>query len=210
MAICTNYLCTVTSVNELIYTLSRKNKRMPQCLAHNRSFIKMSCISGCLILKKLLKDSGLKGRLTTYLNLVLSPNPIKTTLKGFFKKIIIPQELWQKTRVGDKSCKIVECRKISRHWLNWLNKAKCLTSQKWFTLFYLFCVFVGPHLRHMQVPRLGVESELPAYTTATPTLDPSCVCNLHHSSLQCWILNPLIEARDQTCNLMDANQICFR
>lgn len=53
----------------------------------------MSCISGCLILKKLLKDSGLKGRLTTYLNLVLSPNPIKTTLKGFFKKIIIPQEL---------------------------------------------------------------------------------------------------------------------
>ena len=25
--------------------------------------------------------------------------------------------------------------------------------------------------------------------------------NLHHSSQQCWILNPLSEARDQTCNL---------
>ena len=31
-----------------------------------------------------------------------------------------------------------------------------------------FCVFLGPHLRHMEVPRLGVESELQllSYTTA--------------------------------------------
>ena len=29
----------------------------------------------------------------------------------------------------------------------------------------------------------------------------SHVCNLHHSSWQCWILTPLSEARDQTHNL---------
>ena len=36
-----------------------------------------------------------------------------------------------------------------------------------------FC-FLGPHLRHMEVPRLGVnlELQLPAYTTATAMLDP--------------------------------------
>ena len=36
-----------------------------------------------------------------------------------------------------------------------------------------FC-FLGPHLRHMEVPRLGVQLELqlPAYTTATATLVP--------------------------------------
>ena len=47
----------------------------------------------------------------------------------------------------------------------------------------------------MQVPRLGVKSELqlPAYTTATATPDPSSVCDLHHSSQQCQILNPLSE-----------------
>ena len=28
---------------------------------------------------------------------------------------------------------------------------------------------------------------------------------LHHSSRQCWILNPLSEGRDQTCILMDAS-----
>ena len=39
-------------------------------------------------------------------------------------------------------------------------------------------------------PRLGVESELQllACTTAPATLDPSSVCDLHHSSQQCGIL----------------------
>ena len=62
---------------------------------------------------------------------------------------------------------------------------------------------------HMEVLRLGVESELqlPAYATATATQDSSQVCDLHHSSWQCWILNPLIEARDSTSNLMVHSQI---
>ena len=38
----------------------------------------------------------------------------------------------------------------------------------------------------------------------------SLVCNLHHSSWQCQILNPLIEARDQTHNLVVPSQIHFR
>ena len=62
----------------------------------------------------------------------------------------------------------------------------------------------------MEVPRLGVEWEPPppAYITATATRDPSCICNLHHSSLQRRILSPLIEARDGTCILMDTSQMC--
>ena len=40
--------------------------------------------------------------------------------------------------------------------------------------------------------------------------DPSCVCNLHHSLWQCWILNPLSEARDRTCIFMDTSQIHYR
>ena len=60
----------------------------------------------------------------------------------------------------------------------------------------IFFVFLGLYLWYMEVPRLGVELELqvPAYTTAT--LDPSCVCNLHHNLQQLWILNPLREARN--------------
>ena len=73
----------------------------------------------------------------------------------------------------------------------------------------------------MEVLRLGVDLELQllAYTiatatataaaiaTATATLDPSHVCDVHHSSWQCWILNPRNKGRDQTCLLMDTSQV---
>ena len=61
-------------------------------------------------------------------------------------------------------------------------------------------LFLGLHLQHMEVPRLGVrlELQLPVYTTAAATQDLSLVCDLHHSSQQWWILNPLSEAKDQT------------
>ena len=63
----------------------------------------------------------------------------------------------------------------------------------------------------MEFPGLGIKSELqlPSYTTATATSDPSRVYDLHHSSWQRQILNPPSEARDQSHILMDASQICF-
>ena len=69
--------------------------------------------------------------------------------------------------------------------------------------------FLGPHPRHMEVPKPGAESELqqPAHTTATATPHPSYVCDLHRSSQQCWILNPLSEAWDWTSNLIDTSQV---
>ena len=51
---------------------------------------------------------------------------------------------------------------------------------------YIFFCFLGLHLQHMEVPRLGVR---PA------------TAGLHHR-----ILNPLSEATDQTCILMDTGQ----
>ena len=79
--------------------------------------------------------------------------------------------------------------------------------------FFVCLVFLGQHLKYMEVPRLGVqlELELLAYTTATAMPDPeqSVTYTTHHSSRQQPILNPLNEARDQTCVLMDANWIRF-
>ena len=78
------------------------------------------------------------------------------------------------------------------------------------TFIYLF--IYGHTCSNMEVPRLGVQSELqlPAYATAIATSDLSCVYDLHHSSQQCQVLNPLSEARNRTCALMDAVRIRFR
>ena len=79
------------------------------------------------------------------------------------------------------------------------------------SFFSFFFGFLGPHLRHMEVARLEVklELQLPTTATATATWDPICICNLHHTSWQRWIPNPLSKARDWTCILMNTSQICF-
>ena len=70
-------------------------------------------------------------------------------------------------------------------------------SGEFYGEFSILFFFFWPHLWHMEIPRLGFESELQmlAYTTATATPDLSHICNLHPSSQQC-ILNSLSEARD--------------
>ena len=80
--------------------------------------------------------------------------------------------------------------------------------------FLFFCLFFFPFLgvllQRLEVPRLGVKQELqPAScATAIATWDLSRVCNVHHSSWQCRIVNPLSKARDQTCNFMVPSRIC--
>ena len=80
-----------------------------------------------------------------------------------------------------------------------------------FFLYFFFFCFLGPHLRHMEFPRIGVQSELqlPAYTTAIAVWDPIRVCDLHHNSWQCQIPNPLGKTRDQTFIHMGTSQIHF-
>ena len=65
--------------------------------------------------------------------------------------------------------------------------------------FSFFFTFLRPLPGHTEVPRLGVELELQllACTTAAATQYLSHICNLHHSSWQRWILNPLSKGRDQ-------------
>ena len=60
-----------------------------------------------------------------------------------------------------------------------------------FSFFFFFFCSLGLHPQHMEVPRLGIKSELqlPAYTTAIATWDPSCIFDLYHSSWQRQISN---------------------
>ena len=78
----------------------------------------------------------------------------------------------------------------------------------WLFVFLFFFFFLGP-LWHMEVPRIGVELELQLLTYA-PTAamwDLSCIGDLYYRLQQWQILNPLSEARDQTCILMDTSWV---
>ena len=88
---------------------------------------------------------------------------------------------------------------LSHFWLLILGLA--LGGNAVFFVWFFFCVFfLQMHLQHMEVPGLGVESELqlPAYATATTTAmtDLNHICNIHRRVRHCWILNRLNKDRD--------------
>ena len=58
---------------------------------------------------------------------------------------------------------------------------------------FSFLVSLGADLWHMEASRLGVKSDLLAYTIATEMPHLRCICNLCCILGQHQILNPLIE-----------------
>ena len=79
-----------------------------------------------------------------------------------------------------------------------------------FVCLFIYLVFLGPHPKYTEVPRLGVELEIQllAYTRATATQDLSHVCDWHHILWQRRILNPMSKARDRTSILRNPGQVC--
>ena len=57
-------------------------------------------------------------------------------------------------------------------------------------IFFIIFSFLQPYLWHIEVPGLGVESELQLPATATATPDLSHICNLYHYLGQWQILDP--------------------
>ena len=69
------------------------------------------------------------------------------------------------------------------------------------TLFFFFFSFyphfLGPYPRRME------SSQARGQIRATARWDPSHIYNLHHNSRQCQIPDPLSQARNETCILLD-------
>ena len=69
--------------------------------------------------------------------------------------------------------------------------------------FYIITITLGQHPWHIEVPRLGGRTGGEAASLSHSNAGSH---DLHHSSVQCRILNPLSKARDQTRILMDTSQ----
>ena len=95
-------------------------------------------------------------------------------------------------------------------------KKMCLRNIKsscsfFFFFFFFFLSFVFCLLRATPAA-YGVSQArglIAVYIRATAMTDPSCVCELHHSSWQRRTPNPMSEARDGTWNLMVPGWIHF-
>ena len=87
---------------------------------------------------------------------------------------------------------------------------KCLYLFTYLFIYRLFAFSrVAPVAHGDSQARGPIEAIATGLPRATATQDPSCVYNLHHSSRQHQIPNPLSKARDQTRNLMFPSQICY-
>ena len=75
----------------------------------------------------------------------------------------------------------------------------------YFILFFLF--MAAPEAYGSSQTRGWIGAAVAGCTTATATLDPSCICNLYRSLWQLQILNPLSKARGQTHILMDTRWV---
>ena len=122
---------------------------------------------------------------------------------------MLPAHRFQKETIAEESL-LLSCLQPPKS--KRILSSMIISKMRWDHFFFvcLFC-FLGPHPWHMKVPGLGVESELQllAYTAAIATRDLSHICDLHHSSGQHQIPDPLIEARDWTCILMNTSRIRF-
>ena len=75
--------------------------------------------------------------------------------------------------------------------------------------YFFLSFFKEPHLQHMEIPGLGVQSELQlqSYARTTVMLDLKHICDLYHSLQQSQILHPLSKARDWTHILTDTSWV---
>ena len=116
-------------------------------------------------------------------------------------------ECWEKTTLVHCwwECKLVQLlwktvwrflQKIKNRTTIWFSSLTLGIDPKKMKLLSFFFSFLQPHLQHMEVPGLEVESEpqLLFYTSAIAKLDLSLICDLHQ------ILNPLNKARDWTAS----------
>ena len=103
-----------------------------------------------------------------------------------------------------RECRIKKRRGTLWSPLRYQNVKSKLKKKKTF-----FVCFLGPHPWYIQVPRLGVESELqlPAYTTAKAAVQAvAATYTTAHDNAGSLILS---DARDWTCILMDISWIHF-
>ena len=70
-------------------------------------------------------------------------------------------------------------------------------------------LFLGPHLQHMEAPMSRIGATAAGLRHSHSNLESEPFCDLHHSSRQHQMPNPLSKARDPTWVCLDTCRICY-
>ena len=94
---------------------------------------------------------------------------------------------------GIRVCPFKQQQLLKVHLLRWYSAKNFLSF-----FFFSFIFRATPVAYGSSWAKWWIRAAVETYATATAMPDLSCICGLCHSFWQCWILNPLSEARDQT------------
>ena len=105
---------------------------------------------------------------------------------------------------------------------SWVLVRFVTTESQWgLLLYFILCIYVCTYFfcvcLFMAIPVAYGGSQARGWTWALAAglhlshsnSRSNCVCDPHHSSWQCLIPNPLRQARNRTCILLDTSQISF-
>ena len=112
----------------------------------------------------------------------------------------------------DAVCNWLKMVFISQYLTFCLKEEYCTPNILFFFVFSFLSFFFSFQGQTLSIWRFPGQGSIGATAASlhTATQDLSHVCDLHHSSPQHPIFNPLSKARNQTCNLMAPNKIRFR
>ena len=100
---------------------------------------------------------------------------------------------------------------ISISWLLWLVLSEHVGASVFYFFFFFFCLFAiswaVPRVYGGSQARGLIGAVAASLYQSTATQDPSRICDLHHSSEQRQVVNPLSKGRDWTRNLMVPSRI---
>ena len=90
-----------------------------------------------------------------------------------------------------------------------LSPLQSYTFSPFLLIFCLFLLFrATPTVYRISQARSQLRATTSSLHHSHSNADLSSICDLYHNSQKRWILNPLSEARDGTCSLMDPSWVC--
>ena len=124
-------------------------------------------------------------------NIVKSSVPLCSTLNHSLTSQIYPSAIHLLLFTSTATTLVLTCHLLLVIYCVLLTGLGSLPGYFFFFFFFFFMAALGAYGSSWTSTGVELELQLQSYVTTAATPDPSCICDLHHSSWQYQILNLL-------------------